>query len=74
MLRVLGTDKGREVLDKGVDVQGAGDTVRKTGRCQTGGWMFRVLGTQSERQGGVRLGGGCLGCWGHTQKHREVSD
>ena len=71
MFRVLGTDKGREVSDWGVDVQGAGDTVRKTRRCQTRGWMFRVLGTHSETQGGVRLGGGCSKCSGHS--HKEVS-
>ena len=49
--------------------------------------MFRVLGTQKDRevsdwwvdiqgagdtetQGGVRLGGGCSGCWGHRNTGR----
>ena len=33
--------------------------------------MFRVLRTQSETQGGVKLGSGCLKCSGHS--HKEVS-
>ena len=53
-----------------VVVQDAGDTVRKTGRCQTRGGCSGYWGHRNT--GRCQTRGGCSGCWGH--KNREVSD